>query len=340
MATQKEVAELAGVSFITVSRVINDMGNVKEETKLKVEAAIKKLNYYPSILGQGLNSGLIKTIGVLASIPEDTSLESNYYYTALLEGLETACRKKRFDLLLSTQRISDADFDYLRLYYQKKVDGMIYLGNTNFDKDVIGKIENERIPCVVIGDRPDSDLISYVDSNNIQGGYDCTNRLIKLGHKKIAFLSVIYGNLNIQHRLEGYLKALKENNIPVNDNFIGYGDFKEQSGYDFLKNIWNKKDKPTAIICGTDVMAMGVLTYAQENNISIPDDFSLIGFDAMDHLRFTSPKLNSNSQPLLEMGTKAAEFLFNRIEHPEGEIDKIVYAISDYPGESVSPPKK
>ena len=147
---------MAGVSFITVSRVINNMGNVKEEIRIKVEAAIEELGYYPNILGRGLNQGLTKTIGVVASIPEDTSLESNHYYSGLLEGIESVCREKRFDLLLSTQRISDGDFDYLRLFYQRKADGMIFLGDTSLSDKEIGKIDNEKVPAVVICDRPTS----------------------------------------------------------------------------------------------------------------------------------------------------------------------------------------
>lgn len=336
MSTQKDVAELAGVSFITVSRVVNNMGNVKEETKQRVEAAIKKLNYYPSILGQGLNRGLINTIGVLASIPESTSLESNYYYTALLEGIETSCRKNRFDMLLSTQRISDSDFDYLRLYYQKKVDAMIYLGNTNFSDDEIKKIENENIPCIVIGDRPKSDYICFVDTDNFKGGYDCTSSLISKGHKKIAFLTVGEYNFNISQRFEGYKKALTDNNIAINDDYIGYGDFTGNYGEEFAERIMKLEDKPTAVISGTDVMAMGILSYTQKKEIDVPNQLSIVGFDAMDHIRFTRPQLNSNKQPLVEMGIRAAEILFEKIKNPESEIERVIFPISEFPGKSVA----
>jgi len=336
LATQKEVAELAGVSFITVSRVINNMGNVKEETRKKVEAAVKELNYYPNILGRGLNQGLTGSIGVVASIPEDTSLESNPYYSSLLEGIETVCREKRFDLLLSTQRLADIDFDYLRLYYQRKADGMIFLGETDFSEDEIVKIDDENIPCVVIGDRPKSKTISFVDSDNVQGGFDCTKSLFDRGHRRIAFLSVEAFNLNVHDREIGYRNALKDAGIPIDENLIGKGDFSEQSGADFLEMLLKLDNPPTALICGTDYMALGAFTFAKSNRIKVPENISIIGYDAMDLIRFTNPPLTSNKQPLVKMGSEAAEMLFHRIKNPLMKKEIKIFQISEFPGGSVA----
>ncbi|MDA3810337.1 MAG: LacI family DNA-binding transcriptional regulator [Spirochaetaceae bacterium] len=340
MATQKEVAELAGVSFITVSRVINEMGNVKEETRKKVQAAIEELNYYPNILGRGLNQGLTKTIGVVASIPEDTSLESNQYYSSLLEGIESICREKRFDLLLSTQRITDMDFDYLRIYFERKADGMIFLGDTDLSEKEINIIDEENIPCVIIGDRTENGKISFVDTDNIQGGYDCTKRLIELGHKRIAFLSVTSLNLNIHDRVIGYKNALEESGITIDENLIGNGDYTETSGYNFMKYILELENKPTALISGTDHMAFGAFAYTLNHGIQVPEDISLVGFDAMDLIRFTNPPLSSNKQPLVQMGKEAAEMLFHRIKNPYLDKEFKIFKISEFPGKSIADLRK
>ena len=239
-------------------------------------------------------------------------------------------------MLLSTQRLSDVDFDFLRLYYQRKVDGLIFLGDTKLSEEDIKKIDKEKIPSVVIGDRPLSNSISFVDSDNIDGGYNCTKRLIDKGHKRIAFLSVSSKNLNVQERLRGYKKALSESNIQFSEDLIGYGDYTEKSGYDFMKSILEKDIPPTALICGTDNMAFGAFSYTIDHSINVPEEISLVGFDAMDLIRFTNPPLSSNKQPLIQMGRKGAEMLFHRIDKPDMKKETHFFKIAEFPGKSIA----
>jgi len=117
MATQKDVAKLANVSFITVSRVINNMGNVKEETRERVLAAIKELNYYPNTIAQGLNRNKVRTLAIQAPIPSDITIEETSYYRRLLIGIEKYCIKENYDILLSTQRGDINSFDYLKPFH-------------------------------------------------------------------------------------------------------------------------------------------------------------------------------------------------------------------------------
>jgi LacI family transcriptional regulator len=128
LATQKDVAERARVSFITVSRVINNKGNVRAETKERVLEAIRELNYYPNAFGQGLTANRVRTVAVVAPVPSHVSVEGTSYYRRLLIGIEEYCINSGYDLLLSADRGTDAEFDFLRPFYERKADGLILMG--------------------------------------------------------------------------------------------------------------------------------------------------------------------------------------------------------------------
>jgi LacI family transcriptional regulator len=340
MVTQREVAERAGVSFITVSRVINGRGNVKEETRLRIERAIKELGYYPNSQGRALNSGRAAIIGVIAPVLATRSLEGDLYYSGLLEGVELACREHRHDMLLCTQRINDRDFDYLRLYSQKRVDGTILFGDYMLSGEDTARIERERIPIVVVGDRPASPAISWVDTDNENGGYQSALRLIGLGHKRIAFIGVNNRNANIADRLVGVRRACAENGL----RFFDEDFFKVDMGRDpdpvMIGGLFARRDRATAVVCGTDLIAVGLLNAARERSLQIPGDLSIIGFDGIQMIRYTNPPLASNRQPLSEMGFTAAEFLFSRLERPEAPRECKVFVLGEVAGQSISPPRQ
>jgi LacI family transcriptional regulator len=339
MATQREVAERAGVSFITVSRVINGRGNVKEETRLRIERAIEELGYYPNSQGRALNSGRTTIIGVIAPVLITRSLEGDLYYSGLLEGVEMACRKHRYDMLLSTQRISDRNFDYLRLFSQKKVDGTILFGDYMLSEENTARIERERIPIVVVGDRPASPAISWLDTDNEHGGYRSALKLIGLGHRRIAFIGVNSRNANIEDRLRGVRRACGEKGLRFFEEDVFNVDMGGDPGPAIIGELFAQRDRITAVVCGTDLIAIGLLNAARERSFEIPRDLSIMGFDGIQMIRYTNPPIDSNRQPLSEMGFTAAEFLFRRIERPEAPIEHRAFPLEEITGGSISPPR-
>jgi LacI family transcriptional regulator len=339
MVTQREVAERAGVSFITVSRVINGRGNVKEETRLRIESAIRDLGYYPNSQGRALNSGRTAIIGVIAPVLATRSLEGDLYYSGMLEGVELACRKHRYDMLLSTQRISDRNFDYLRLFSQKKVDGTILFGDYMLSERDTSRIERERIPVVVVADRPASAAISWVDTDNERGGYLSALRLIDAGHRRIAFIGVTGRNANIADRLRGLRRACADRGVRLFDEDVFTMDIDGVPRSSMIAKLTARGERPTAVVCGTDRIALGLHHAVRERGFEIPGDLSIIGFDGIQMIRYTNPPLASNRQPLSEMGFTAGEFLFRRIEHPDGPSEQRIYPLEEIEGGSVSPPR-
>jgi len=338
MATQREVAERAGVSFITVSRVINGRGNVKEETRLRIQRAIEELGYYPNSQGRALNSGKTSIVGVVAPVLGSTSLEGDLYYSGLLEGVELACRKHHYDMLLSTQRIGDRDFDYLRLYSQKKVDGTILFGDYQLSEETTARIERERIPMAVVGDRPASSAISWVDTDNETAGYRSALKLVSMGHSRLAFIGVDRRNTNIEGRLAGVRRALRENGLSIRDENIFTVDQRNDYSKSIIETLLSRADRPTAVVCGTDVMAIGLMKAAQQRSLDVPRDFSLVGFDGIQMVRFTNPPLCSYRQPLADMGSAAMEMLRRHIEDPAAPSEQRIFPLEEVEGGSIAPP--
>lgn len=312
MATQKDVADLAGVSFITVSRVINNKGNVKPQTRKAVEDAIKKLNYYPNSFAQGLNRNATRTIAILSSIPQRISVEENFYYRRLLVGIEYSCMAEGFDMLLSAQRGLNKDFDYLRPYYERRADGIILLG-THPNDEQIRRIQSEDIPCVLIGDRNGGDVISYVDTQNYEGAQEAFKRLFDLGHRDFGFLNVSRWTQNVEDRFNGFKAALENAGLSLRPECLLTGDFTKESGAKALEDWLACKKRPTALICATDLMALGVHERAKSLGVRIPEDLSILGFDGHEIASYVSPALSTMAQPLEEMGEQAALILLQKI---------------------------
>lgn len=343
MATQKDVAKLAGVSFITVSRVVNNESNVKESTRLKVEAAIRKLGYFPSFAGKALNSGRNDTIGVMTPARFGVGMENNYLM-GVLQGIGSACREKGQDILISSMSEDDPHFDYLRPYRQRKVDGLIYVGLRSMPSEMIGEIEELRIPCVVIGDRPGHERISWVDTDNEGAGYEATKRIWALGHRQIAFHGIIpeIYNENITDRERGFRRAIRElSGAEADEDMIIRGDYdRERNREGIVAAFKAMKKLPSAIFCSTDNRALAAFEAARELALSVPGDLSIVGFDGFLKDALLSPTIASNEQPLDEMGQRAAEILLERVGNRELPKREDVFPVRFIGGESLAPAGK
>lgn len=334
MPTQKDVAKLANVSFITVSRVINNMGNVKLETRERVENAIKKLNYYPNTIAQGLNSNRIKTLAVQAPLPLQASVEGTSYYRRILIGIERFCISHGYDVLISAQRGIDENFDFLKPFYERKADGIAIIAGKPTTKQ-LESIARDNIPCVIIGDRHQSIKLNYIDTENVQGMFNATKHLISKGHTKIGYIKGNTDNQNAIDRYTGFKKAMDCEKIELNKKWVFDGDYTKNCGGDALKYYFSNKDRPTAVISSTDLMAIGFYEKSIELGLKIPDDISIIGFDGHEICSYTNPPLATMIQPLEEMGLEAAKLLINKIENNFNEPKHLVFPVKLSQGGSI-----
>jgi len=313
MATQKDVADLAGVSFITVSRVVNKLGNVREDTRRRVEDAIRTLNYYPNRQAQALNHGLTHTLGLVTPRMFDLPLYNNFYVMSLLSGVETKGRELGWDVLLTTDYDQEGDFDFLRVWHPRKVDGLVFVGLRRFPSEQIREIEAKHIPSVSIADRIESPAISWIDSQNEQAAAEAVERLGALGHRNFAFLGIDPArdyNPNFQARERAVRAAVAKHgwNLEV-FTATGMDDAGPASAWTYL----SRSVRPTAVIAGNDSVAMGFRGVVQDAGWTCPRDFSLVGFDAEPSGQIHDPTLASFRQPLLDMGQTAVQVLIDTL---------------------------
>jgi LacI family transcriptional regulator len=338
MATQKEVAERAGVSFITVSRVINGMGNVAPETCSRVEAAIKELNYHPNRQAQALNNGLTRTLAFVTPRMYELPLYNNFFVMSLLSGVELQGRELGWDLLLTTDFDREGKFDFLRVWYQRKVDGLVFVGFRRLPPGQIRAIEELAIPCVSVADRLGSPAISWVDTDNREAAGDAVRRLLELGHRSFAFIGVDpvrdY-NPNILWREKVTRENLAEAGI---DQVLLLSESAAPgSGKAAAVQYRKLEHRPTAVISGNDSMAFHFMAENARHGLLCPRDYSIVGFDAEPAGRLSFPTLASYEQPLLEMGRSAVRALVDRISSEDWEKETIEFPMSFVEGSSMGP---
>jgi LacI family transcriptional regulator len=318
MVTQKDVAGKAGVSFITVSRVINGEHNVKETTRIKVQKVIDELGYCPGFAGKALNSGKCNIIAVLTPIPFDEDMRM-FYLMRVLSGIEKSCREHRTDILLGLSAEKQKEYDYLRPYRQRKVDGIIYIGLKEFPDILLKELTMRKLPCVIIGDRPQHKAVSWVDTDNYTAGYNTVREIWKRGHRFIAFLGIpssLY-NANITDRENGFRQALRTLGSAENpDEYIIRADYEPAHIKRLIAEALKKMAPlPTALFCSTDSAVPAAVEAIEAAGLRVPEDVSVVGFDGFINKMYYKLNIATNLQPLPEMGYRAAEILFEHIEN-------------------------
>ena len=309
MATIKDVAKLAGVSTTTVSHVINKTRFVAEETREAVWAAIKTLHYSPSAVARSLKVNHTKSIGLLA-----TSSEAPYF-AEIIEAVENRCFDRGYTLILGNAHNDlQKQRAYLSMMAQKRVDGLLVMCS-EYPDDLLKMLEeNRNIPMVVMDwSESRGDFTDTVLDNAFHGGYLAGRYLIDRGHRDIGAIPGQLERNTGGGRHAGFLKALNEANIAVRDEWIVQGDFEPESGYKAMQQILSQKQRPTAVFCGGDIMAMGAICAADELGLRVPQDISVIGYDNVRNARYFTPALTTVHQPKEQLGVTALDMLLERI---------------------------
>lgn len=309
--TVKDIARLAGVSTATVSRVINDDPRVREKTRQKVKKITDELGYRRSRLARGLVTKKTSTIGVVLS---DIT---NPFYSEIARGMQDEARKLGYMVIFgSTDNKPDVQREYINLFREQRVDGIIFASVSLHDPDVEALLK-EHVPVMLVNRRMDTMRTDCVVVDNVKGAYMATEHLINLGHRRIGF---ICGPLNYStavDRLRGYKNALGRYGVREDSKLIKPGDFQRESGYRALKEFLQMRNSPTAVFASNDFMALGALEAASESGVRIPEDVALVGFDDATIASFKFVNLTTVAQRIFEMGTKSIQLLKRKLEKPE-----------------------
>ena len=310
-ATIKDVASHSLVSIKTVSRVINNEYGVSKTTKSKVLKSIKALDYNPNKAAQGLRSKKSFLIGLVYDNPD------KFYLSDIQSGVLETCAKNGFSVVLFPCNHQEEDLTEKLIEFAKRtnLDGLILTPPISDMKELVRNVQLEIPLCVVSPGLLTSNPLC-VSSDDFKATYTMTCHLIKQGHKEIGFIKGHKDHGATQHRLDGYLDALSDNNIQIKQENITEGDFSFDSGEIAAKQLLKKgASKVTAIFASNDAMAAGVMKAAHKAKINIPNDISLVGFDNSPTASQAWPSITTIAQPIKEMASSAAQILIDNISN-------------------------
>lgn len=309
-ATIKDVAKLAGVSFKTVSRVINREPSVGQELQDKVWAAVKELNYQPN-LGARLMRGAASSIGFIYDNPNSN------YVIEMQNGILQACRDEGYELVIHPCDAKSPDIlnELNEMLDRSRVGGLVLTPPLSETPEVIDALKQKKVRFVRIlsGQQAPDQLSPCVFIDDRTAGFDITQYLIDLGHTRIAFLGGDMEHASSGERLEGYKDALTRNNLPVDEDLILPGEYAFESGIERSKKLLSQDQRPTAIFACNDEIAAGTLFAARILGVSVPQELSIVGFEDSPFSRQAWPKLTTAQQPNNTIAQTAARLLINDI---------------------------
>ncbi len=306
-----DVAQAAGVSYATVSRVLNNDPHVKPETRERVIHSITRMGYTVNQQARTLAGGRSHVIGLL--VPD----LGTGYIGEIIRGVDEALAAAQYDLMLyTTHRRKTKESAYVTSLTQGMTDGLLLVLPRD-PGEYLASLRQRHFPYVLIDHQGVGDVESAVGATNRQGGYKATEYLIGLGHQRIGFIT---GTMDLgcsRDRLEGYHAALYDGGLPSDPQLIQEGDFWQPSGFAAARNLLALSEPPTAIFASNDVMAFGVMEAVRDWGLRIPEDMSIVGFDNIPQAEHVSPQLTTIEQPLAEMGREATCRLLALINDPD-----------------------
>ena len=310
MATIKQVAIAAGVSFTTVSHVLNNTRPVSDAARERVLAAAKALNYVPSALARSLRSQSTDTIGLI--IPNNT----NPYFSELARGIEDRCYAAGYSVILCNSDDDPAkQHDYVDVLMSKRCDGLIMAALAQSDGALL---HPRQVPTVLLDRAPHGLEADVVGVDNTAGGLLAGRHLLSLGRRRIGCIG---GPLDIEisrQRIDGLRAALRDARLVLDAALCAFADFSSAGGYVAALQLLALPParRPDALFCCNDLMAIGALRAAAELGIAVPQALAVVGFDDIDLAQFVHPALTTVAQNTRELGHIAAQCLLDRIAEP------------------------
>jgi len=310
MATQQDVARRAKVSYMTVSRVVNNQPNVRPGTRERVLEAIRELSYHPNAAARALSAGQTRNVGMI--FPPEENILARPYFTELSVKLEQDLSARGYHLFLGSVRKESRDPELHRLIAERKVDGLIIFAPAVGDAN-LRLLAAAKVPFVAVHGRSRSSAYSYVDTDNDDGMRLVLDHLTGLGHRRIAFVCGRMQEINAQERLATYRRFLGSHGIEYDEGLVFQGDWSLESGYSAFTALYGKEQRPTAIVFSNDQMALGGIKAAHDGGVSLPGEISVTGYDDIAYASFSSPSLTTVRQPINDISRLAVDLILERI---------------------------
>ena len=322
--TGYEIAKLAGVSVMTVSRVINGSPNVAENTRKKIQEIVDKYGYTPNPMARNLAGKESNVIGLyLADINSDEknnipSYEAPYFLS-FISSIIGYANKNNHKILVNIINNEDQFQEIEQDFKNRTISGGIFLGFEN-GTPLITKLAEENFKMVLLDQDPNlfknTNSLIFADIDDEGASFNVVKYLTEIGHTKIAHIRHTTKRLSSTYRYKGYFRGLQENNAEINLNYVAIGKGTESGSYHAMQDIINnsKNDLPTAVFAGTDLMASYAIKAIQDSGLNVPEDISVVGYDDTYLAKYSNPSITSVNVPIPEISKFAVENLINMIK--------------------------
>lgn len=329
-----DVARAAGVSYATVSRVLNNKDHVKPEKRQAVLDAVAQLGYVANSQARSLAGGTSRIVGLLVQ-----DLGSSYT-GEIIRGIDAELSTAGYDLMLyTTHRRKAKESAYVDAIARGMADGLL-LVLPRSPQAYLESLRRQHFPYVLIDHQGIGDYARSVGATNWQGAYDATRYLIGLGHRRIGFITGLMELGCAIDRLAGYQAALSDHDLPSDPALIMNGDFFRPAGFAGAQGLLDLPARPTAILVSNDEMAFGTMEAVRVNGLRIPEDISVIGFDDIPQTSVVHPPLTTVRQPLEEMGRMATQMLLQLIADPQLQVGRVALPTELVERQSCCPPTR
>ncbi|WP_248926511.1 LacI family DNA-binding transcriptional regulator [Paenibacillus hamazuiensis] len=309
MVTIKDIARLAGVSHTTVSRALNDSPLINPDTKERIKALAAGLNYSPNFSARSLVLDRSYNIGLFFSTLQ-TGTSAGFFYEAV-RGVNDII-KSQYNLVV---RGID-DYKSYESITRKSFDGILVMSQSEADQPFIEHAAAKGIPLIVMNRPVENAQVMNMIPDDRGGAYRIVEYLIEQGHRRIAIIEGKESFKSTQSRREGYFDALKKHGLTVALGYRVQGNYNLESGYTAMNKLLKlpERDRPTAVFCCNDEMALGAIKAIHEKGLKVPGDMSVVGFDAQLFSGYTSPALTTVRRPIEQIGREGAARLLEGIE--------------------------
>lgn len=324
--TIKDIARAAGVSPSTVSKVLNDSPTIPDSTKEKIRSIMKDLNYHPNQIAKNLAMQSSRNIGVIIPMDKGYAFLNPYMYE-ILEGIEKVTSKHGYLLtLLSAQSIVDSQYTLEKLFYEKKVDGIL-ISSSVIDKTIYEKLKELKQPFIVLGRPQIGKDLNWIDINNVLAGDIAAEYLIQRGYTKLSFVgNLAESNLIFSNRFQGYKDSLHQHGLDFQNEYLKGSVSSPEDGYEAVSELLKLNPHPDGIVCASSSISFGVIKAIKESGLKIPSDIGVISFDLYPLAQYTDPVLTVVDIDVSQLGANAAQLLIDNLKGSDIKVQSSILA--------------
>ena len=307
-ASIKDIAKVASVSHSTVSRALQNSPLVNRATREKIRRIADQMDYRASAVARSLATMKTKAVGVVVTTIADP------FAAAVVGGIEDAANDHGYSVVLANSHTDpEREMKVVRSFEERRVDGII-VTSSRVGALYVPLLSRMRVPIVLINNQHPSEFAHSVMIANLEASHEAVRHLIRLGHRRVAYLGDRNGHQSDTERFAGYRQALDEADIPFLPELVAHGDGKPEGGMQAMSRLLALAEPPTAVFCYNDMSALGALRRIRESGLRVPADISLVGFDDLHIAQFTEPPLTTVRQPMRQMGRLAMETLIHLLQ--------------------------